>query len=1322
MSKDSDFLSVDRGAARCGVQRQSKHFPSRGDNRGVALVLVLGFIVLVTVLVLAFFTTVSTELVGAKATAAGMSARQLAASAAQIVQGTITGATEPRTDTTFAWASQPGMIRTYGTGSSASDQPLAYYKLYSSNNMVVTKDEIPSFSFDKDLDSGWNTKPALFTDLNAPKVDPNTSELVFPIADPRAAEPATKVQGFDITSNVVNGTVTGAGDSDRLPMPVRWIYVLRDGSLTAPTTGDAESASWSGGSAPVPTRENPIVGRIAFWTDDETSKVNINTASEGTYWDTPVTNTSGSFSGNDGSGSLNGISEWDLAYKQGAQKEFQRYPGHPATTSLSPIFGTLLGSLDRKALVKAITDAVPRVSDDGGSSEGGTVRATGILQPDYDRLYASVDEFAFKPDSTGSVRTDQALGSSSTDTRDLIERSRFFLTANSKSPELNLFGLPRIAIWPITVAGSGDPATDISKQTTFDKAIVRCATVANNAGPGKRHQMIFVRKDPASPTIDFRIPRNQQLYGYLKALTSRPIPGFGRSFLTKYGQADRDQILTEIFDYVRSTNLADTSEGTSKSYTPTQTASTNPVTKRGQVVPTIPPSGSLGEGTRGFGRFPTISELGFVLVKTDYRANHTDASGITDGVITDAAKIAKSITVTGGGLSGSYNPQQKTVVEWTLIPKLFCPMAGFSAMANNLEIRFTEIDLTIDGVKAQVGSAAGFAIPKLYDIGRLGAAPRDSKIGGNVGLETFVEVPTPGNPGAPADSMYPTGVVLLNRPATSTDPIPVVGTIKAEIWSPATGQGTPELIQTFNFSIDTEMPLPRLYFVSTGYGNTFRESTYTTSPASGGRNGTFRYNSNPAMPKGYRRIAQLTNNQQRFTYFTGDNLDSIRSLTPTAPGVEGDTRLVSLMGDVPASVFTLTKKKVGTSFALPTGSDRQVHSLRMGLRYVVSNAEFGKLANIPANMDYPSEVPAGITEATGAGDWDNGEGLLQSGPYINKADEGNEPNNVTANYVPYIGGYWFTETSDVQSNTFFSPNRQMPSAVMFGSLPTRVNAKNPWQTLLFRPAKLLSATPHPGGADPKIPDHLILDLFWMPVVEPYVISEPLASSGKINLNYQIAPFTYIKRDTGMRAVLKSTMITALPSDNSTFVKNISTGGPGVNAGVQTRWAINMDETLKQFDERFARTTHSAALPNFFVSASEICDVPLIPDNGTTAEGIQGFWQTHQLTGDNSLERPYAMIYPRVTTQSNTFTVHVRAQSLVKSTADPAQNTWKENRDQVTGEYRGSFIIEKYFDPNEANILDASGGVQPDASDQNVAATSAIRGTRWRLVGTKQFGQ
>ena len=100
--------------------------------------------------------------------------------------------------------------------------------------------------------------------------------------------------------------------------------------------------------------------------------------------------------------------------------------------------------------------------------------------------------------------------------------------------------------------------------------------------------------------------------------------------------------------------------------------------------------------------------------------------------------------------------------------------------------------------------------------------------------------------------------------------------------------------------------------------------------------------------------------------------------------------------------------------------------------------------------------------------------------------------------------------------------------MIFGSLPTGINPASPaqsapWQTLLFCPYPAANKagapyTGHPGAATP--PDHLILDNFWMPVIEPYAISTCLASAGKINLNDQIAPFTYLHRNTALRALLE----------------------------------------------------------------------------------------------------------------------------------------------------------------------------------------------------------
>jgi uncharacterized protein (TIGR02600 family) len=319
----------------------------------------------------------------------------------------------------------------------------------------------------------------------------------------------------------------------------------------------------------------------------------------------------------------------------------------------------------------------------------------------------------------------------------------------------------------------------------------------------------------------------------------------------------------------------------------------------------------------------------------------------------------------------------------------------------------------------------------------------------------------------------------------------------------------------------------------------------------------------------------------------------------------------------------------------------------------------GKLvagATYSLQPDIPSNISTDVQTALRRGDWDTGVARVTDGAYINKPDEGNQFRYMVLG-IPYYSAIGVEEAG---GPTFFSPNRQVSSAGMFGSLPTGVKAGKPWQTLLFRPD---TTGTHAGTASPK--DHLLLDLFWMPVVEPYAISEPFSTAGKINLNYQIAPFTYFERTTALRALLKSERVAAVPTTAGTKYKGDPSG--------QYRFEIDADETLKQWQKRFDDG-------GVFKSASEICDLHLIP-KGQSESTMQAFWTANQLTGDNMKERPYATLYPRLTTKSNVYSVHFYVQTLkqVNRNTSGKWNEWVESKDAVTGEYRGSTIIERYVD-------------------------------------------
>src|SRR5690606_4663564 len=148
----------------------------------------------------------------------------------------------------YAWASQPGAIRVYDD----TGEEVRVFKLYSSD--VMSSQDGTSLDDGSDIPANWGSRPDEFTDLNEP-VSRN-GEWIYPIASPAALD---EVEGF--TSARPQSTSALIPWDDRLAMPTRWLYLLEDGTVTAD-----------------PTQGSPVI-RFAFWTDDESSKINLNTAS-----------------------------------------------------------------------------------------------------------------------------------------------------------------------------------------------------------------------------------------------------------------------------------------------------------------------------------------------------------------------------------------------------------------------------------------------------------------------------------------------------------------------------------------------------------------------------------------------------------------------------------------------------------------------------------------------------------------------------------------------------------------------------------------------------------------------------------------------------------------------------------------------------------------------------------------------------------------------------------------------------------------------------------------------------------------------------------
>lgn len=1535
------------------------------NRSGVALILVISFIVLISALVIGFFGRVTTELSSARVYAEGVNVRQLADSAVGVVMGQIRNATTVKNG---CWASQPGMIRVYRTpGGAAGTNAYGFYKLYSSHDLIVSGAEITRFdptvtnpsnsasAVEVPLGTGgWQQQQAFFTDVNAPVDVPDpalgaslgSTIKRYPIFDPSVAliyapngrpdRPALKdkVEGAEIE---LLATDRSGNDA---PMPVRWMYMLKDGTLSAPTqltrpaTGtQGLLATWpatgpNGVKTGVPTRDNPIVGRIAFWTDDDSCKVNVNTAGgfvlpqetddedtasaqsgarfytvpskaipeknpayyAGSFWDTPRVQTYFDRGKND----LNkDVYRGGLSNSQPGQNEFQRYPGHPCTTSLGLVFKDLLSSLRTGFDSEKLYALTPRLMP--GGSKSGTVRLETkfdvplTIKTSYDptvtldpakpntwsyHLLGSVDELFYTTingarksaeDGVNDWVTSQSWArslSSNTITPTLVDKIRFFLTANSRSPELNVYGRPRVTMWPVPSADSERALQGYNPpiRNAKDDLLRFCSTVGDPTNPTRKGQFIFEREKPYSSTWDFDLQRNKEIFTYLKTITAAPIPGFGGNFQDKYkgGPGGFNQILVEIFDYIRTVNQKDGSRDRRiDQVTAPQSAQNNQLKTICRYAPhalVVPTRVKFeGKDLSGFGRYSTISEAtivfyhgGFLckpkagsdLAKTDLpKGGSAREAGVNEEVVIyDLSKVNPAAT-------DATNTQwvKDNIAEWKgqlirafLLFETFNPMQGYAPVDNFANVtlwdtskvgtdgrmvRYSWADPTKgvfvhelrinnnfsinsaglqgsgnlaigSGVSSNplkneftrtsgetwagrnFGGTEGFFHTMWDDIGKSAGAtnyyafqspcekPTDGVrvgfndtefefLGGNVDL--FISY----RDSNPVNHKELIQTVKLDFKAASKWPMP-----KADYRQDYGGFDPraqfPPNQPVFDADLDPPAPSDPTQKWSTFLGKYPLPAGWAMAHNLPSRIAWSREHSNGAWGR-----LDAKNNvvgdghyyNERFLQILQPG-DTIRSLVPGGDEPDGaDPRIAALQQ-------TVTTMKEHPEYY---GAKHRAETLRRAdggfyfnpadIRYAEPSADYTKpttgsftdLGNNKYRSGFGPDLPrlrksgspfiATRSDNNGAADFDTGIGSFPDGAFAGKADEG----NVAEYWEDYLGNRYYVEPYfstwqyDPPLDTYFSPNRQIPSPVMFGSLPAPQDAwaKSGWKTLLFcpNPASLDSTGPnHPGAKSP--PDHLILDLFNMPVVEPYAISEPFSSGGKVNLNYPLVPFGYIKRTTALRAALHSLRITAIPQTFiNTTTKELRYKGQDNDENL--RYLVDRDLTVKSFDDFFAKFSRDKN-GGFFKSASQVCERFLFP-KGTTVDGsnvtteaqVKEFWMKNKVTGDNVREKPYADLYPRVTTKSNTFTVHYRVQTLrqrpFSGTPGSAAETthyrqWNEATDQVLSEYRGHTTIERYLDPEDPRFDPAS-----TATDKiNVETDSLEDAYRFRIISNKRF--
>ena len=1400
--------------------RKSQSKSSSNTRDGVALVLVLTATALIAFLVLAIVTVAFNEQRASINESEILDSRTLAKMPANIVISQIRRATEEGTGQNYTWTSQPGMIRVFSDPSPTpkAGEPLEarsqfFYPLYSTRTLYGTettfkpKDEAA-------LLQTWNQLPGLFVDLNEPveylpprstqtagsTVQNQTGTLIYPIFDPSAmggTEDDPVVEGVSVL-----GTPPGATQRNGMPMPVMWLYVLSDGSLITPLSGSADgkvrfdaSKFQARAGFPLPT----IVGRIAYWTDDESCKVNVNVASEPAPWVPAHTS---------------GIRDQNYAAAQPARGEYHRLSGHPAFTALSPVFRGFgehspepkLDPVSQPLLKDGVTEfrnhlelihgLIPRGNEPKTGTEHGTQPLsdnTTLTTDQRTRLFANLDEMLFTP---GKDNQDRKLNGSDAVTlggytlnQADIRRGRFFLTTHSSAPELNPFNLPKISLWPVMESPSD--------RSRFDHEMALAATLGGEPGRSDRPSYFLQRADTWTNTnspgsaqsrhADRSAGRNRELYTYLLGLTgdvNSRIPGYAANFDDKLGMANRDQVLTMMFDTLRwiaNPENAWQDDGATFEYLPPADANRNPsLVGAASAVPQVrgTAAGSLVQ-VKGLGRFPTISQIALVLVATDaernpsYNENNPQSSYYKDE--------------DGDGFA-----DETTKMRAFFIVEPFNPNPGHPAVSPDVRYQIEMAgDFAVNNVPLNLPSGGTAKVPiclhanfsPSQDIRVAGAS---SLLGGNASAYTGMAslfVQTNGLPKSKLgteDENVEFPWASLSEASFAT-PLPVASSltfrgngIKVHI---RTADGSPtssEIIQTLNFDFTSlandptniHFPTPKL-----------KSSKPEADPEKDTRNIWPRF----AFIADNRPGAEPQSVRQALIQ-PGDVVRAME-IDPLGPS-GGDMRVVAAQSEVPAAWFRPVRPastQPETLASLPgtntTADSPELHHLREGaytgagqLGYswggpaqaagttitqptVLSGGTllpgvppaFFCVAAVPPSFR-GAIVPADPSDPNAnlqIGDWNTGGGIMEDGPYASDIDLGNGVTELAANRNnPYVDALLRRGGETLQDDVGLTrtPQRQISSAISFGSLPSRVFdgpnydpekrdtdnniGPQPWRTLLFcpNPASRISSVEtlptfldHPGFADP--PDHLLLEFFWMPTVRPRLLSQGFSTEGKVNMNYQILPFTWINRATAMHAALQGVRIPAIPTSSMTATAaqqaHLHVKDPQ-GSEIETLYEVNAKETLRAFQGRFDQG-------NVFLYPSEICEMYLMPKRqpGADYEGqldpkpldptkmklpeISAWWNdgradqsnpanpldsdAFEATGDNLRESPYAQLYPRLCTKSNVFRVHYRVQVLRQSrSAERAE--WNEAKDRIVSEQRGSTVIERYLDPEDSAIPDA----------------------------------
>ncbi|MCB1227918.1 MAG: hypothetical protein KDK99_19025, partial [Verrucomicrobiales bacterium] len=560
------------------------------------------------------------------------------------------------------------------------------------------------------------------------------TQWVYPILDPSALETfgtESRVQGVQILS-----AVPGTYANQPVPMPAQWLYVLSDGSVAAPQSVLNGGTSIRLDSSLFPTGAKTrdathIVGRIAFWTDDESCKINLNTAGEPVPWTPPHT-----------------ASQRDVwaADSQPARREWHRQPGHPAYTAASPVlrsFGETspasllqpqpepLSDTDNfrqsfKDYISATLDLLPlELGRDTGSAHGTALLddTSAPIRPVRRRLLHHLDELLFDDGSNSAdgraTNGSQTVGGYSVTERD-VRRARFFATTHSSAPETNPFNQPKISLWPVQANASERNAFDqkmrlaasiggpISNRRHY--GITRSASWSSRASPGSALSDVADLANHADNTALFHWLRSQSN----GSAGFGPIPGFGGTFEGKYGLENTESLVLSFFDLLRwqrNSSQHDSDLPPAFDFLPPAWAGGSSTPGAGMVAPLkwANPSGAFPGITaspsnlRGPGRVPIVREAALVFAAVDAQQANGSIKNENDPDFADVTTKVRCFLVLE-----FFNPSPSGT-SWT--PDLEVTLAGINGgvkaerfLDGPVVVQELIIPLTVDGTTGNFGS------------------------------------------------------------------------------------------------------------------------------------------------------------------------------------------------------------------------------------------------------------------------------------------------------------------------------------------------------------------------------------------------------------------------------------------------------------------------------------------------------------------------------------------------------------------------------------------------------------------------------------------